>query len=150
MSTSKFHCIKKLWAYAIAFFLAGCAEYTVPRQRICVVQEQFFPRFSEEWIWPTIPHNDPDNLSRSNVAVAADGLIHAYQMYLRRPIRPGEGCRFYPSCSVYARTSFRRYGVFFGFILTLDRLFIREHRANSNYYPSICVGLRDYLYDPVP
>lgn len=47
-------------------------------------------------------------------------FISFYQSWIS-PILP-RSCRFYPSCSEYAHTSFKRYGLIKGFFLTTKRL----------------------------
>jgi putative membrane protein insertion efficiency factor len=49
----------------------------------------------------------------------------------------GSNCRFYPSCSIYAREAFVLHGIWKGFVLTLRRL--------GRCHPYHCGG-----YDPVP
>ncbi len=48
------------------------------------------------------------------------GLIRAYQ-YLLRPML-GANCRFYPSCSEYAREAIERHGALRGGWLALKRI----------------------------
>ena len=48
------------------------------------------------------------------------GLLRAYK-YLLSPFL-GNHCRFYPSCSSYAETAVRRFGVIRGLWLALRRL----------------------------
>jgi uncharacterized protein len=48
-------------------------------------------------------------------------LIAIYQ-YVVSPILP-PSCRFYPTCSSYARQAFRKYGLFRGGFLALIRIF---------------------------
>ena len=47
-------------------------------------------------------------------------MLRGYQ-YAIRPLL-GTNCRFYPSCSDYAREAIERYGVFKGAWLTLRRI----------------------------
>lgn len=63
------------------------------------------------------------------------GLIRFYQTVIS-PLTPPT-CRFYPTCSEYALTSFRRYGFAKGFVLTVKRL-------------SKCHPFHPGGYDPVP
>ncbi|HTY21675.1 MAG TPA: membrane protein insertion efficiency factor YidD [Desulfomonilaceae bacterium] len=51
---------------------------------------------------------------------AAGGLIRLYQVLLS-PLFPS-ACRFYPTCSEYAREAVLVHGVFTGSILALKRL----------------------------
>jgi len=62
-------------------------------------------------------------------------LIRAYQ-YLLRPLL-GANCRFYPSCSDYAREAVERYGALKGSWLALRRI-------------SRCHPYHPGGYDPVP
>lgn len=62
-------------------------------------------------------------------------LVRAYQ-YLFRPLL-GANCRFYPSCSDYAREAIERHGALAGTWLALKRI-ARCHP----YHPG--------GYDPVP
>ncbi len=62
-------------------------------------------------------------------------LIRLYQ-YLLRPLL-GANCRFYPSCSEYAREAVQRYGAWRGCRLAVRRI-LRCHP----YHPG--------GYDPVP
>lgn len=62
-------------------------------------------------------------------------LITFYQRLLSPLIR--SRCRFYPSCSSYARETMERHGLFFGIFYTIKRL-LRCH--------PLCEG----GHDPVP
>lgn len=62
-------------------------------------------------------------------------VITAYQ-YLIRPLL-GANCRFYPSCSEYAREAIVRHGSARGVVLAVRRL-------------SRCHPWHDGGYDPVP
>lgn len=62
-------------------------------------------------------------------------LIDIYR-YLISPLTP-RTCRFYPSCSNYAKESFLRHGFIFGAVLTLKRLLK-------------CHPFHDGGFDPVP
>jgi putative membrane protein insertion efficiency factor len=68
-------------------------------------------------------------------AAAASGLIGAYQRYVSPLLGPR--CRFYPSCSAYAREAIARYGLLRGAWLSLCRL--------ARCHPFSAGGL-----DPVP
>jgi hypothetical protein len=52
-------------------------------------------------------------------------LVRVYQRWLSRPLHalvPGSGCRFHPTCSCYAATSLRRFGLLRGGWLSVRRL----------------------------
>ena len=72
---------------------------------------------------------------RSRAARCADASIAAYQRFLSPLL--GANCRFYPSCSSYAREAISRYGFLRGGWLTLCRL-------------ARCQPLSRGGYDPVP
>jgi len=62
-------------------------------------------------------------------------LIKLYQTGIS-PLKP-PCCRFYPTCSEYARQAFLRHGVFWGLVLSVYRIL----RCNPLCKPG---------YDPVP
>lgn len=78
-----------------------------------------------------------------------DALVSWYQAHARARTLPGTGCPFAPTCSVFARTALRRYGLL-GVILIVDRLIVREHPVAGAYYPTICVAHTTRLSDGVP
>lgn len=47
-------------------------------------------------------------------------VIRFYQLFISPFLPPA--CRFFPSCSVYAYTSFKQFGFFLGMMLTTKRL----------------------------
>ncbi|HEN21432.1 MAG: membrane protein insertion efficiency factor YidD [Deltaproteobacteria bacterium] len=47
-------------------------------------------------------------------------LIDIYKQFIS-PFFPS-ACRFYPTCSTYARHAFNKYGIIKGFFLTLKRI----------------------------
>jgi putative membrane protein insertion efficiency factor len=52
-------------------------------------------------------------------------LVRGYQRWLSRPLHalvPGSGCRFQPTCSGYALTSLRRFGLLRGGCLAVRRI----------------------------
>lgn len=63
------------------------------------------------------------------------GMIVFYQKFISPFLMPS--CRFYPSCSTYARLAFERYGILKGGILSVTRI-LR------------CHPLHPGGYDPVP
>ncbi|MBW1721421.1 MAG: membrane protein insertion efficiency factor YidD [Deltaproteobacteria bacterium] len=56
----------------------------------------------------------------SNLRFVPIGFIWIYQKWISPFFLPS--CRFYPSCSTYARQAFEKYGLFKGFGLSLLRL----------------------------
>jgi len=63
-------------------------------------------------------------------------LIRAYQLSLSPWL--GSNCRFYPSCSCYARTAIERYGALQGAWLGLRRL-LRCHPLHKGGYDPVPV-----------
>jgi putative component of membrane protein insertase Oxa1/YidC/SpoIIIJ protein YidD len=72
-------------------------------------------------------------------------LITFYQN--RLSIHDGARCLFVPTCSEFFRQAADRYGLFWGVIMTLERLLYREHRWSLNHYPLSEDGQRHI--DPV-
>jgi putative membrane protein insertion efficiency factor len=54
-------------------------------------------------------------------------LIKAYQLTFSPDhgfwVRPGRGCRFYPSCSVYAGAAIEKFGLWRGLLKAAKRIF---------------------------
>jgi len=61
-------------------------------------------------------------------------LIRAYQLILSPVLAPA--CRFYPTCSEYARQAILRYGPLKGFFLALKRI-VKCHPFNPGGIDSI-------------
>jgi uncharacterized protein len=61
------------------------------------------------------------------------GIIRIYQLTLSPLFGPH--CRFYPSCSCYARSAIERHGVFQGSWLSLKRLLRCHPFADGGYDP---------------
>ena len=59
-------------------------------------------------------------------AAIAQVLVRGYQVaispFLHALFGPGSGCRFYPTCSEYARIAFREHGLIRGGWLALRRI----------------------------
>ena len=72
-------------------------------------------------------------------------LISLYQN--RLSIHDGARCLFVPTCSEFFREAADRYGLFWGIVMTLERLLYREHRWSLNRYPLSEDGRRHV--DPV-
>ncbi|MBL8992420.1 MAG: membrane protein insertion efficiency factor YidD [Spirochaetia bacterium] len=58
-------------------------------------------------------------------------------------------CPFYPTCSRFALESLSLYGAFWGTLMTLDRLLIREHQGLEKEYEMIEIGPDRRFFDPV-
>jgi uncharacterized protein len=54
----------------------------------------------------------------------------------------------YPSCSQYAKDSIQKHGVVLGWIMSMDRL-VRCGRDEKKISPSLYIGNKKYIYDPV-
>ncbi|MFZ3045305.1 MAG: membrane protein insertion efficiency factor YidD [Desulfatirhabdiaceae bacterium] len=74
------------------------------------------------------------------------GVIAWYQTYVS-PI-DGDRCPMTPSCSSYARQSVQKHGVFWGWIMTCDRL-IRCGRDETRLSPHVAENNRIRIWDPV-
>jgi len=132
-------------AVMIAAVTAGCAGAATAQSRRCAAARGFAP-------WDDgagAAAGDGRIAGGDDESGAADGLIAIYQRYLRAPTLPGAGCRFHPSCSVYARQAVRRYGVL-GLVLAFDRLILRAHGFSDDAYLSDCVQGRPRRHDPIP
>lgn len=62
------------------------------------------------------------------------GLIRAYQLFISPWLRPS--CRFYPSCSEYAKQAFEQIGFIHGSFLITKRL-IRCHPLSKGGFDPI-------------
>jgi len=58
-------------------------------------------------------------------------------------------CPFYPSCSIYATESIKKYGFFIGVIIAWDRLYYRHNENVFEYYDFFIKEGQVYAYDPV-
>lgn len=72
----------------------------------------------------------------SRPAAAASRVIDAYQRYLSPWL--GSNCRFYPSCSSYAREAITRFGLLRGGWLTVRRLARCQPFSRGGYDPVPC------------
>jgi putative membrane protein insertion efficiency factor len=81
------------------------------------------------------------------VRIVFGTTIKLYQ----RTISPAQGdvCNFSPSCSHFAAESIKKYGIFWGILMTSDRL-MRCNPNAINYYDTFYSGIKDNkVYDPV-
>ena len=74
------------------------------------------------------------------------GIFDFYQKVIS-PI-DGDRCPMYPSCSQYAKDSIQKHGVVLGWIMSMDRL-VRCGRDEKKISPSLYIGNKKYIYDPV-
>lgn len=65
-------------------------------------------------------------------------LIKLIEMYQKLPIATHKMCRFYPTCSNYAKQAISEYGCIKGIYLSIKRI-LRCNPWNKNYG-----------YDPIP
>jgi uncharacterized protein len=70
----------------------------------------------------------------SPAALMLSGAVRAYELTLRPVI--GANCRFYPSCSAYAREAFACHGAGRGSLLTARRI-LRCHPFNPGGYDPV-------------
>ena len=127
-----------MWAVVAAALLAvsGCVGTFLPKAPTA----KWSP-----WDAESLPP-DQSSLLRPGLA---DTALSFYQRHMRRLTIPGDGgCKFGPSCSVYARQAFTRYGAWIGTAMTVARLFVRETTARPDEFaPTLCDGY-PCLYDP--
>lgn len=61
----------------------------------------------------------------------------------------GDVCNFSPSCSHFASDAIGKYGIFWGTLMSADRL-LRCNPSAINYYDTFYSGIKDNkVYDPV-
>lgn len=70
----------------------------------------------------------------SAMALMLSGAVRVYELTLRPVI--GANCRFYPSCSSYAREALARHGAARGSLLTAKRI-LRCHPFNPGGYDPV-------------
>ena len=131
----------------------ACQSYRVPAHSSCITVQKFAPWDDGSWSVGEGGLDGPqDKLSEEEApGTGGDQLVSLYQRYLRRPaVRGCCSCPFQPSCSVFSRNAFKRYGQIVGLALTLDRLFLRENAGRNSYYPTVCKNGKEVLFDPVP
>jgi putative component of membrane protein insertase Oxa1/YidC/SpoIIIJ protein YidD len=68
----------------------------------------------------------------SEINLLLNGLIITYQTLLSSQQSP-QICTFTPSCSQFGYISIKKYGAFWGLLMTSDR-FVRCHNFNFHYY----------------
>jgi len=75
--------------------------------------------------------------------------FHFYQKHISSD--DGATCPFYPTCSGYAYQALKKHGLFYGSLLSLDRLFSEyPGMPKSGLYPLITKHGIHRPYDPVP
>lgn len=50
-------------------------------------------------------------------------LIKLIEFYQKTPLRSHNKCKYYPTCSEYAKEAITRYGAFVGSLMTVKRIF---------------------------
>ena len=70
----------------------------------------------------------------SEIKILAIGLIHSYQRFISSQHDNSKVCIFTPSCSHFGLKSIRKYGIFYGILMTSDRL-QRCNNLGKKYYP---------------
>lgn len=119
----------------LAMATGGCVDSFVTRE--------------QAGAWPPWPQEPAPTAEIAPGTGLADRALAAYQRHLRRPAREDAyGCRFEPSCSVYARNSVQAHGMMVGILRTISRLFWREpFDAPDGYQPLMARGAM-HVYDP--
>ena len=73
-------------------------------------------------------------------------FVEFYSTYIS-PI-DGKDCSMYPSCSAYSIQSFKKHGLFIGWVMTCDRLY-RCGRDELRLSPEIIINGEYRCYDPL-
>ena len=68
----------------------------------------------------------------NELKTASMGLIRIYQLFISS--QDISACTFTPSCSRFGMSAIKKYGVFYGILMTSDRL-QRCYGFNRKYYP---------------
>lgn len=76
--------------------------------------------------------SSPGRRASSEIKIAMTGLIRLYQTFISPQGTPG--CNFTLTCSHFMSEAVRKYGIFFGLLMTADRL-ERCVKATPPYYP---------------
>ena len=96
--------------------------------------------------WETDVLRTEPRCETSFVKLPAIFMIRAYQKFISGI--SGLSCPMYPSCSRYGLAAVRKHGIFFGFLMTTDRL----HRCGHDLfqYRKVLIESRIKYYNPVP
>ncbi|OQX62127.1 MAG: hypothetical protein B5M56_07415 [Desulfococcus sp. 4484_241] len=73
-------------------------------------------------------------------------VVNLFKKYIS-PL-DGERCSMFPTCSTYSIQAFKKHGLFWGWIMTCDRL-LRCGRDEWDNAPHVIVDGRLRCYDPV-
>jgi putative membrane protein insertion efficiency factor len=76
---------------------------------------------------------------------ALDEALRFYQENISS--HDGARCLFYPTCSQFAVQALKKYGVFIGVLMTIDRMVYREDPLSMRYYSYD--GRKKRYLDPV-
>jgi putative component of membrane protein insertase Oxa1/YidC/SpoIIIJ protein YidD len=97
------------------------------------------------------------SVSFASAESAYDVLVHPQEekrtspliAFYQRSISSHDGprCLFYPTCSAFYDQALKRYGLFWGTLMTLDRLLYREGPGSMKYYQFL--SEKERYYDPV-
>jgi putative membrane protein insertion efficiency factor len=68
----------------------------------------------------------------NELKIALMGIIRFYQLFIST--QDISVCNFTPSCSDFGMKAIKKYGIFYGILMTSDRL-QRCHNMASKYYP---------------
>jgi putative component of membrane protein insertase Oxa1/YidC/SpoIIIJ protein YidD len=86
--------------------------------------------------------------SYNSLSVTGNWAIALYQKLIS-PLQGREICNFSPSCSNFSKQAINKYGMFWGVLMTADRLERCNFAAGNyadRYYPGI---VNDRFYDPI-
>ena len=108
---------------------------------------------SRIWIFQTLSKNFLENNTASEkspqeqIATLSSRVIILFIRWYQRTVSPDHGmyssfahaqligCKFYPSCSAYAVTAIRQYGLFFGVVVSARRVLRCHPWSRGGYDP---------------
>ena len=101
------------------------------------------------WLWFPSAAFSLDDRTRNKDDITTGTFLYPikfFQKYISGA--DGDRCAMHPSCSSYSARAFGKHGVFWGWIMTCDRL-MRCGRDEVRHSPPVWKDDVAYSYDPV-